>query len=160
MKYEAVDTIVSAHNNSEGQLIGILQDVQKKYNYLPRPALDRVSTLLGIPISRVYSVATFFKAFSLEPRGKNHICVCMGTACHVHGSPRVLEELERDIGIKAGETDKNRQFTLETVNCVGCCALGPVVVVNEEYHGKMDSQKVSRLVRDLKGHKRDAKTQK
>lgn len=151
MNLDAVKKIVEKHDNSQGQLIGILQDVQKEYNHLPKPALEKVSKYLDIPISRVYSVATFFKAFSLTPRGKHHVCVCMGTACHVRGSQRVLEELERGIGIAAGTTSEDLSFTLETVNCVGACALGPVVVVNEEYHGKMDSQKANKLVTNLKG---------
>lgn len=151
MARDAVKEIVKKHGGSEGQLIGILQDVQKEYNYLPRAALKRVSKLLDVPLSRIYAVATFFKAFALEPRGKNHVCVCMGTACHVRGAPRILEEVEREIGIKAGETDKELLYTLETVNCVGACALGPVAVVNGEYHGKLDTQKVSKMIKKMKG---------
>lgn len=151
MDISAVDKICSKHGKKADQLIGILQDVQKEYNYLPRVAVEHVAKTLEVPPSRVYSVVTFFKAFSLEPRGKNHICVCMGTACHVRGAPKVLSEIERDIKIKAGETDKDLKYTLETVNCVGACALGPVAVVNGEYHGKLDTQKVSRMLKEMKG---------
>ncbi len=150
MDLTAVDSICARYSGKPDQLIGILQDVQRECNYLPREALERVGEKMGIPLSRVYAVATFFKAFSLEPRGKNHVCVCMGTACHVRGAPKVLSEIEREIGIKAGETDKELKYTLETVNCVGACALGPVVVANGEYHGKLDTQLVRKMIESLK----------
>ncbi len=151
MAHDAVKEIIKKHEHNKGQLIGILQDVQKEFNYLPQDALKKVARYLDVPLSRIYSVATFFKAFSLKPRGKNHICVCMGTACHVRGAPKVLSEVEREIGIKAGETDKGLNYTLETVNCVGACALGPVAVVNGEYHGKLDMQKTAKMIHDMKG---------
>lgn len=145
-----VDKICEAHGNRSDQLIGILQDVQAKYKYLPEKPLQRVSELLNIPTAQVFSVATFFKAFSLEPRGKHTCQVCMGTACHVRGAKRILEEMERDLGVAAGQTTKDGNVTLETVNCVGACALGPVIVVDEEYHGRMDGTKTSKLIGDLK----------
>ena len=150
MNLNAVDTICQKYAGKPEQLIGILQDVQRECNYLPREALERVGAKLDIPLSRVFAVATFFKAFSLEPRGKNHVCVCMGTACHVRGAPKVLSEIERELGIKAGETDKGLNYTLETVNCVGACALGPVVVANGAYHGKLDTQLVKKMIEQLK----------
>ena len=150
MNLQAVDTICQKYADKPEQLIGILQDVQREMNYLPREALERVGAAMGIPLSRVFAVATFFKAFSLEPRGKNHVCVCMGTACHVRGAPKVLSEIERELGIKAGETDKGLTYTLETVNCVGACALGPVVVANGAYHGKLDTQLVKKMIESLK----------
>ena len=159
MPQDAVKDNIKKHEHNQGQLIGILQDVQKEYNYLPKPALERVAKLLRVPLSRVYAVATFFKTFSLDPRGKHHVCVCMGTACHVRGAPRVLDEMGRATGLAAGQTATDLSFTLETVNCVGCCALGPVVVVNGEYHGKMDSQKASQLIDELKGNARENTTQ-
>lgn len=151
MDLNAVDKICEKHECKCEQLIGILQDTQKELNYLPRGALEKVAANLKIPLSRVYAVATFFRAFSLEPRGKNHVCVCMGTACHVRGAPKILDEIEREIGVKAGETDKDLRYTLETVNCVGACALGPVAVVNGEYHGKLDTQKVTKMLKEMKG---------
>lgn len=151
MDLTAVDKICEEHNDRADQLIGILQDVQAKYRYLPKHPLERVAGRLNIPVAQVFSVATFFRAFSLEPRGENLVHVCMGTACHVRGAKRVLEELERDLGISAGKSTPDMKVTLETVSCVGACALGPVIVVNEEYHGKMDATKTAKLIRDLKG---------
>jgi NADH-quinone oxidoreductase subunit E len=150
MDLSKVEIICRKYEKKPEQLIGILQDVQKEYNYLPREAVERVSLELNVPLSRVFAVATFFGAFSLTPRGKNHVCVCMGTACHVRGAPNVLSEIERELGVKAGETDKDLKFTLETVNCVGACALGPVAVVNGEYHGKLTTQKVGELAKKMK----------
>jgi len=110
--------------------------------------LAAVSRGLDVPQSRVYSVATFFKAFSLKPRGRHLINVCMGTACHVRGSDRVLAEIERELGIKPGENTADLRFTLETVNCVGACALGPMVIIGEDYHGGMTPEKVSEVLQN------------
>jgi NADH-quinone oxidoreductase subunit E len=129
-------------------LVSILQDVQAEYNYLPEEALVEVSQTLGAPLSQVFSVATFFKAFSLEPRGRYLINVCLGTACHVRGAVKVLEAIERELDIETGGTTKDLKFTLERVNCVGCCALGPVVVINGEYHGQMKTDKVKALLKN------------
>jgi len=139
---EKVDSILDNHQRDQSMLVAILQDIQSEYNYLPREALERVSEGLSIPLSRVFSVATFFKALSLEPRGRHLINVCLGTACHVRGAVRVLEAMERELAIKSGETTEDLRFTLETVNCVGACALGPVVIVDGEYHGQMKTEKV------------------
>ena len=128
-------------------LVSVLQDVQAAYRYLPREALECVCEGLDIPLSRVYSLATFFKAFSLTPRGRHLINVCLGTACHVRGAVKVLDEFERDMGIKSGETTPDLKFTLETVNCVGACALGPMVISDEEYHGEMTIDKVKPLIK-------------
>ncbi|PIR16795.1 MAG: NAD(P)H-dependent oxidoreductase subunit E [Deltaproteobacteria bacterium CG11_big_fil_rev_8_21_14_0_20_49_13] len=132
-----VDEILKKHGNDVGQLIGILQDVQGEFNYLPKHPLEHVAQKLGIPEAQVYGVATFFKAFSLKPRGKHIVHVCMGTACHVRGAKKILEECERDLQVAAGGTTKDMKFTLETVNCLGACALGPIVVVDGEYHGRI-----------------------
>jgi NADH-quinone oxidoreductase subunit E len=129
-------------------LVSILQDVQAEYSYLPEEALVEVSQALETPLSQVYSVATFFKAFSLEPRGRYLINVCLGTACHVRGAVKVLEAIERELDIKAGRTTKDLKFTLETVNCVGCCALGPVVIIDEEYYGQVKTDKVKALLKN------------
>ena len=159
MDLTAVENIVKDHNYNSGQLIGILQDIQAEYHYLPRHPLEKVAELLNIPQAQVFSVATFFSAFSLEPRGKHTIHVCLGTACHVRGAKRVLEEFERELKVSAGQTTVDHKFTLETVNCVGACALGPVVVIGEEYNGKMNAEKVSKVIKQIEGTKGEASKQ-
>ena len=141
-----VAAIIKKYEGDKGQLVSILQDVQAEYRYLPKEALDEVVTLLGVPASQVYSVATFFKAFSLTPRGRHLIKVCLGTACHVRGAAKVVEKMELDLGVKRTQTTPDLKYTLETVNCVGCCALGPMVMIDEEYHGQISSDKVSPLL--------------
>ena len=141
-----VEAIIDRFQADRGQLVSILQDIQDEYYYLPKDALERVSQILDIPLSQVYSIATFFRAFSLTPRGRHLIKVCLGTACHVRGAARVLEKVERDLGVSRGETTDDLKFTLETVNCVGCCALGPMVIIDEEYSGQMKSDKVNSLL--------------
>ena len=131
-----VSTIVDKYQGAGGALIAILQDVQAEFNYLPADALKSVAEKLNVPLINVYSMATFYKSFSLKPRGKHLVTVCMGTACHVRGAPKILEEMERCLAIKNGDTTPDQNFTLETVNCLGCCAIGPVVVVDEEYYGQ------------------------
>lgn len=141
-----VAAIIDKYDADRGQLISMLQDIQAEFHYLPREALIQVSETMGIPLSKVYSVATFFKAFSLKPRGKHLINVCLGTACHVRGASKVLEQIERSLGISPGETTADLKFTLETVNCMGCCALGPVVNIDGEYFGQMNAGKVDSLL--------------
>ena len=141
-----VAAIINKYNADKEQLIPILQDTQAEFHYLPKEALTQVSDTTGVPLSRVYSVATFFKAFSLKPRGKHLINVCLGTACHVRGASKVLEQLERSLNASRGETTSDFKFTLETVNCMGCCALGPVVNIDGEYFGQMSAAKVDSLL--------------
>ena len=129
-----VDEICAAYPGKESSLIEVLHDISSEYNFLPADALKRVSDNLGVPIAKVYAVATFYKGFSLKPRGKKIIRVCKGTACHVRGGDRNIEELERLIGLHPGETSDDLEYTLEIVNCVGACAMAPVVVVNEKYY--------------------------
>jgi NADH-quinone oxidoreductase subunit E len=114
-----------------------LLEIQRENRWLPGEVLDRVSEKLSVPLSRIQQIVTFYKAFSLSPKGRHEIHVCMGTACHVRGAPRVLDTVQDLTGIKPGETSPDLKFSLKTVNCVGCCALGPVVVIDGEYHGKM-----------------------
>jgi NADH-quinone oxidoreductase subunit E len=150
-----VDKIMDCYGNDEAELLAVLMDIQAEYNYLPRPALERVSEKMGVSRSRINHMATFFSAFSLKERGK-HICtVCMGTACHVRGASMLVEEFERILEIKAGGTTEDMQFTVETVNCVGACALGPLVIVDGEYHGNQKSAQVARLIKKVR--KADAK---
>ncbi len=142
---ELAETI--EQNMADASLVSILEEIQGRYRYLPREAMILVSERLGVPLSQVYSVATFYHAFSLVPRGRHTISVCTGTACHVRGAVQVLGRLETVLAIKPGETTRDRQFTLETVNCLGCCALGPVVVIDGEYEGQMTIKKVDRLLK-------------
>jgi len=140
------DAILERYPRQPASLIMVLQDVNAAFNYLPEAALRRISERLDLPYAEVYGTASFYKAFSLEPRGEHLIQVCMGTACHVRGAQRILEEFERLLDLKSGMTTEDRKFTLETVNCLGACALGPIVVVDGEYHGSMNLARVSRLV--------------
>ena len=144
---EEVKKILKSYQHDQGMLVAILQDIQANYKYLSKEALQQVSQGLDIPQSQVYSVATFFKAFSLQPRGRHLINVCLGTACHVRGAGRVLDRLELELGIKHGETTQDRKYTLESVNCVGACALGPIVVIDGEYSGEMTADKVKPLLK-------------
>ena len=125
-----------------------LQDVQQEYNYLPEDILERISYELDIPLSQIYSTAAFYESFHLEPRGDHIVSVCMGTACHIRGSQRILEGLENKLNIHAGETTSDLRFTLESVNCLGACALGPVVVQDGKYHGNLDAQKAGKIIHD------------
>jgi NADH-quinone oxidoreductase subunit E len=146
-----VDTIVAGYDAQPSALLAILQDIQKQQNWLPREALERVAQKLAVPVTRVYGMATFFRAFSLKPRGR-HICtVCLGTACHVRGAPKLVEKLERDLQVQAGETTADMNITLETVNCVGACALGPLVILDGEYHGNISSAKLDKVMAKVTG---------
>jgi NADH-quinone oxidoreductase subunit E len=141
---ELVETI--SHNGKNGSLISVLEEIQARYRYLPHEAMILVSEGLGLPLSQVYSVATFYNAFSLERRGRHEICVCVGTACHVRGAKQVLARLEERLGIKPGETTPDYNYSLDTVHCLGACALGPIVVVDGEYSGQMHVKKVDDLL--------------
>jgi len=146
MDKQEVTAIIDKYKAEEGQLIAILQDIQSSFHYLPKEALVQVSEVVDIPLSRVYSVATFFKTFSLEPKGRHTVSVCLGTACHVRGAPKVLEQIERRLEINAGETTGDFKFTLETVNCMGCCALGPVVRIDGKYFGQVNTGQVASIL--------------
>ena len=142
----AVDRILTSHGKRGGTLIAILTDIQKQYSYLPRAALQRVAQSLAIPESQVFGVSSFYKVFSLTPRGKHSVKVCRGTACNVRGAELLLEKLKRDLGIGEGETTADGLLTLETVRCVGCCSIAPVVVVDETAHGRLTQAAVSKIV--------------
>jgi NADH-quinone oxidoreductase subunit E len=130
-------------------LISLLSEIQDRYHYLPRSSLVLLSETLNVPLSQIYSVATFYNAFSLKPRGAHLVRVCMGTACHVRGAPHILNRLESKLNIHAGGTTRDRNVTLETVNCLGACALGPIAVVDGNYTGQMDISKADRLLKTL-----------
>ena len=130
-----VPDIIGKYPKDPGSLIAVLQDIQKEFNYLPCEALKQAAEELNVPLSKVFSVSTFYNAFFLNPRGEKIIRVCMGTTCHIRGAKQLLEQLETRLKIKAGETTPNMEFTIEVVNCVGACAIAPVVVINDKYHG-------------------------
>jgi NADH-quinone oxidoreductase subunit E len=148
MELEKVDGIIDRYPAQQSVLIQLLLDIQSEFNWLPKEAMLCVSERLQIPISQIYRVASFYKAMSLTPRGKHIINVCMGTACHVRGGSRIIDKVEESLGIKSGETTQDMEFTLERVNCLGCCALGPVIVVDKDYHGKMTPAKVKTVLKD------------
>jgi NADH-quinone oxidoreductase subunit E len=145
-----LERILGRHGRDAANIIAILQDIQAEVNWLPEEDLRYVCTQLEIPPSKMMALATFYKAFSLQPRGKHIVLACLGTACHVRGAVRILGAIERELGISAGETDEDLEWTLETVGCLGACALGPIVVIDGEYHGQMTSAKASRLLQKIK----------
>jgi NADH-quinone oxidoreductase subunit E len=142
MDNDKIEQIIDKHNSEAGSLIQILLDIQSEFHWLPKEALDRVSEKLHVPMSKIQHITTFYKSFSLVPKGRHEVHVCMGTACHVRGAQRVLDIVQDQIGIKPGETDVDLKFSLETVNCLGCCALGPVMVVDGEYHGNISPSQI------------------
>ncbi|UCG29637.1 MAG: NADH-quinone oxidoreductase subunit NuoE [candidate division WOR-3 bacterium] len=148
-----IENILKQHDHRKERIIQILNDIQKIHNYLPKDVLQYVSRRLKLPLSEIYSIATFYAAFSLKPRGKHLVTVCMGTACHVRGAPAVLNRLEDRLGVTSGSTTQDNQFTLKTVNCLGACALAPIVVVDEEYHGQTSVNKVDRLLKTYEKEK-------
>lgn len=141
-----IDEVIDKHQGDKSALIQILLEIQSKNHWLPKTALMWVSERLNVPMSQILHIATFYKAFSLKPRGEHLVRVCLGTACHVRGGQRILEETERVLGIKAGETTPDLRFTLESVNCLGCCALGPVMVIDDEYHGKLAPSNIGKIL--------------
>lgn len=152
---DKVEKIVDKYKRKKSALIGILQDIQAEYNYLPKEALLHLNKSLDASLTQIYGIATFYKSFSLEPRGKYLINICLGTACHVRGAVRILEKVERSLDIKPGQTTKDSMFTLETVNCLGACALGPLMVVDGEYFGKMTSAKVDKILKTYKNNEKN-----
>ncbi len=147
---ENIQEIVSNYKAGKSTLISVLQDISHACGYLPEETLREVSREIEVPVSRFYSLATFYKSFRLEPLGKNHVCTCVGTACHVRGASRLVDTLEREFAIQAGQTTADRKVSLETVACVGACAMGPLVIVNGTYHGNMDQKKLGKLIKELK----------
>jgi len=145
-----VPNLCRQHLARQGSLVMLLQDVQKRYGYLPREVLKAISREVGVPLARLYGLATFYRSFSLTPRGKHEICVCTGTACHVRGAAMLLEHVQRELGVAAGQTTPDGEYTLVNVNCLGACALGPVLVLDGKYHGKMTLEKAEKVLSELK----------
>jgi NADH-quinone oxidoreductase subunit E len=148
MDIARIDQIIDKHNGESSALIQVMLEIQAENRWLPKAALDRISDKLNVPIARIQHIATFYKAFSLVPKGRHEIHICMGTACHVRGATRVLDTVEDLTGIKPGETDLDLKFSLETVNCLGCCALGPVMEVDGKTHGKMSPSVTSDVLKN------------
>jgi NADH-quinone oxidoreductase subunit E len=144
-----VDGIIGRNGNDRSRLNQILLDIQSRFNWLPRHALLWVSERLGVPLSEIYTVANFYEVLSLEPQGRHQCQVCMGTACHVRGAPQLLDRVALALGLKAGETDARQQFTLKTVNCLGCCALGPVLKLDKDYVSNPSTDELKRLLHEL-----------
>lgn len=144
-----IGQFLDRESEGEGSLITALENIQSRFHYLPPEAMILASEKLGVPLSQAYAVATFYQAFSLKPRGRHSVCVCMGTACHVRGSAHVLNRLETELGVKPGETTRDRLFSLNTVNCLGACALGPIILADNEYSGHMTPQKADMLIRRI-----------
>jgi NADH-quinone oxidoreductase subunit E len=143
-----IEKIIDKYPRDPSSLIQILIDIQSEMRWLPKEALNLVSQKLDVPMNRIQHIITFYKAFSIVPKGRHEIHVCTGTACHVRGATRVLDSVEEYTGIKPGETDQNLKYSLDTVSCVGCCALGPVMVIDGEYHGNMASAKTEEVLKN------------
>jgi NADH-quinone oxidoreductase subunit E len=141
-----VDKVIENYGKKPVSIIGMLQDIQTRFRYIPREAVRRLSEVLHIPESQIYHIVTFYKAFSLVPRGRHEIRVCLGTACHISGGKRIAEGFENTLKVQTGHTTKDGQFTLETVNCVGACGLAPVVMVDEEVHGMVKPSKIAEIL--------------
>jgi NADH-quinone oxidoreductase subunit E len=150
MEVTKIDSIIQQYGARESAILGILQDIQAEEKYLPKEALEYVSQKMSIPLVQVFRIATFYNALSLKPRGRHKIDVCLGTACHVRGGGKILDKMERDLGIAMGETTKDKRFTLETVHCVGCCSLGPVAMIDGEVFGRLAQDKVPALLKEFK----------
>jgi NADH-quinone oxidoreductase E subunit len=140
-----------ANDRNDKSLLSILHNIQREWGYLPEEKLREIAVMLGMPLIDVCGVATFYKSFSLTPKGRHQIKVCLGTACHVRGANRILKEVERKLGIKPGETSEDGEFSLEIVMCLGCCAIGPVVVMDDRYYGKMTTAKLESMLMQLGG---------
>ena len=139
--------IFERYPKSQESLIAVLQDIQKEFQFLPCEALEETSRVLNVPLSKVFSVSTFYNAFSLNPRGETVIRICVGTACHIRGARLIQDQIESSLGIKAGETTSDGKFTIEVVACVGACAMAPVAIVNDKYHGSLKVSNVKKLLK-------------
>jgi NADH-quinone oxidoreductase subunit E len=151
MDVQKIDVIIENHGRRPGALIEMLLDVQEEYRYLPREALLHISDSLKIPLNRAYHLATFFKAFSLKPKGRYCVSVCLGTACHVGGGVKILEKVERDLSVTRGATTADLRFSLDEVHCLGCCGLAPVVTVNDDLYGKVTLSKLPGILKKYAG---------
>jgi NADH:ubiquinone oxidoreductase subunit E len=145
-----IDEIIAGYEKSEESLLAILQDLQREFFYVPEEGMKRLSEVLGVPESKIYAMGTFYKALSLEPKGRHTCKVCMGTACHLKGSNQILETIERELNVKRNSTTEDKRFTIESVNCVGACAMAPVVVVDDDYYGQTRPSKIMDVLKKYK----------
>ena len=148
MNNDSIDQIIDNHHGEAASLIQVLLEIQRENHWLPKEALTRVSEKLEVPLRLIQHIATFYTAFSLSPKGRHEVHICMGTACHVRGAGRVLEKVESVTGIKPGETELDLKFSLETVNCLGCCALGPVMEIDGTTHGRLSAADTKDVLQD------------
>ena len=148
MEIEKIDQIIDKHKAEDGNLLQIMLELQSSNSWLPKEVLKRVSERLDVPLTRIQHIATFYKAFSLVPKGRHKVHICVGTACHVRGASRILDTVEEATGIKPGETDMDMKFSVETVNCLGCCALGPVMEIDGKTHGKMSPAQTANILKN------------
>ncbi len=157
MNFQTVEGIIGKHQGKKTALISILHDIQDRYDYLPDGALRKVAQRLQMDLTNLYGVATFYKSFSLTPKGKHSITLCCGTACHVRGGPKLLREVTQLLKIEPGQTTKDKRFSLQAVNCLGVCAIGPVMLVDEKYYGEMNPVKARKIIGKLNGNGRGVK---
>jgi NADH-quinone oxidoreductase subunit E len=151
---EKLDAVLGKYGSEKSYILAIFQDIQREYRYLPKEAVKYVCDRLQVPFSKGYEVATFYKAFSLTPRGKHTVHVCLGTACHLKGGPNLVDTFERELSVKVGGTTKDNLFTLETVNCLGACALAPLVRIDEQDYGKGTPGAVKKMISEFSGGER------
>ena len=157
MDLKSVDLIVDKYQEKRTALISILHDVQDRFKYLPEEALKMVASRLHMDINEIYGVATFYKSFSLVPKGKHSITLCLGTACHVRGGPKILRELKKQLNIEPGQTTADKQFSLNVVNCLGVCAIGPVMFVDGKFYGEMNPLKAKRIIEKMNRNEKNNK---
>ena len=158
MNLNPVDLIVDKYQEKRTALISILHDVQDRYKYLPDEALKMVASRLRMDINEIYGVATFYKSFTLTPQGKHSITLCLGTACHVRGGPKILRELKGLLHIEPGQTTADRQFSLNVVNCLGVCAIGPVMMLDRKFYGEMNPIRAKKIIEKLNNNRRGVKS--
>jgi NADH-quinone oxidoreductase subunit E len=151
---ESLNSILSSYEAKRSELIPILQQVQEEFGYLPEQAMFKIAQFAGVPESNVYGVATFYAQFRFTPIGRRHITVCRGTACHVRGAPRILEEIEKQLGISEGQTTEDMEYSLETVACIGACGLAPNIVINKQTYGHLTINKISEMFTNVQSKKK------
>jgi NADH-quinone oxidoreductase subunit E len=155
MDSKSVDKIIDKYQEKRTALISILHDIQDRHNHLPEGAMRKVALRLKMDLNDIYGVATFYKSFSLTPKGKHSVTLCLGTACHVRGGPKILRELKKQLNIEPGQTTADKQFSLNVVNCLGVCAIGPVMLVDRKFYGEMNSIKARRIIEKINKNKKN-----